>query len=395
MSTGWLFLAAMIGAYGLANLLQSIAAARTTAHETLDPKLLVRLARQGVYLFGILFQIFGFVLAFAARRDLPLFLVQASVAAGLGVTAILGVLLLHWKLPRSEIMLLGLLVVGLTGLVLGAQPHPSRPIGMSGVLVLVAVLGGLAVAGFFAARLKGVKGSVALGSLAGIAFGAAAVASRPLANIATGERFLTDPLLYLLLAHALVGQLLLGLAMQRGSTTAAVAAMDAAAAVPAAIIGLLFLGDKIAVGREWVAAIGFVLTLGAVIGLTFFAEPQHQHQHTPAPAPVPVPVTARRARRRARAAAVTAAAAASGGSVAAPGGISPASAFGATGGAGGALGPAGGAFGSAGGTDGALGPAGGAGGARAMSSRVRMAHARARGRRGRHAARSAVRWPQA
>ncbi len=376
MSTGWLFLAAMIGAYGVANLLQSIAAARTTAHETLDPKLLVRLARQGVYLFGILFQIFGFVLAFAARRDLPLFLVQASVAAGLGVTAILGVLLLHWKLPRSEIMLLGLLVVGLTGLVLGAQPHPSRPIGMSGVLVLVAVLGGLAVAGFFAARLKGVKGSVALGSLAGIAFGAAAVASRPLANISTGERFLTDPLLYLLIAHALVGQLLLGLAMQRGSTTAAVAAMDAAAAVPAAIIGLLFLGDKIAVGREWVAAVGFVLTLGAVIGLTFFAEPQHQHQHTPAPAPVPVPVTARRALRRARAAAVTAAAAANGGSIAAP-------ANGGSMAAPGAIGPAG-----------SLGSANGAGGARAMSSRVRIAHARARGRRGRHVARSAVRWPQ-
>ena len=367
MSTGWLFLAAMIGAYGLANLLQSIAAARTTAHETLDPKLLVRLARQGVYLFGILFQIFGFVLAFAARRDLPLFLVQASVAAGLGVTAILGVLLLHWKLPRSEIMLLGLLVVGLTGLVLGAQPHPSRPIGTFGVLVLVAVLGGLAVAGFFAARLKGVKGSVALGSLAGIAFGAAAVASRPLANISTGDRFLTDPLLYLLIAHALVGQLLLGLAMQRGSTTAAVAAMDAAAAVPAAIIGLLFLGDKIAAGREWVAAVGFVLTLGAVIGLTFFAEPQHQHQHTPAPAPVPVPVSARRALRRARVAAVTAAA--SGGSVAATAngaGIAPTGALGTT----------------------------GAGGARAMSSRVRIAHARARGRRGRHVARSAVRWPQ-
>jgi hypothetical protein len=347
MSTGWLFLAGMIGAYGLANLLQSVAAARTTAHETLDPKLLVRLAQQGVYLFGILFQILGFVLAFAARRDLPLFLVQASVAAGLGVTAILGVLFLHWKLPRSEILLLGLLVIGLTGLVVSAQPHPSRPIGMAGVLALMAVLGGIALAGLFAARLKGVKGSVALGSLAGIAFGAAAVASRPLANIATGHAFLTDPLLYLLIAHSLVGQLLLGLAMQRGSTTAAVAAMDAAAAVPAAIIGLLFLGDKIAADREWYAAIGFVLTLGAVIGLTFFAEPQHQHQHTPAPAPVPIPVTSP-ATRRARAAA---------------------------------------AAGAGGGT------ATGAG-ARAKSNRVRIAHARARVRRSRHTTRSTARWPQ-
>jgi len=281
MSAGWVFLGAMIAAYGLANMLQSMAAARTAAHETLDPKLLVRLARQGVYLLGVLFQMLGFVLAFAARGELPLFLVQAAVAAGLGVTAILGVLFLKWRLPRSEVALLAGLLLGLGALVFAAEPHPSRPLGPAGILGLVAVLGGLAVIGLFAAKLRGAKGSVALGALAGVAFAAAAVAARPLANPTSGEAFLTNPLLYLLIAHSLVGQLLLGLAMQRGSTTAAVAAMDAAAAVPAAIIGLLFLGDRIAPGREWFAAAGFVVTLAAVIGLTFYAEPQPHHQPLP------------------------------------------------------------------------------------------------------------------
>jgi drug/metabolite transporter (DMT)-like permease len=306
MSAGWLFLAAMIVTYGLANMLQSVAAARTAAHETLDPKLLVRLARQGVYLLGILFQVVGFVLAFGARRDLPLFLVQAAVAAGLGVTAILGVVFLHWRLPKAEVLLLGALVVGLAGLVVSAEPHPSHPLGPAGVVGLVAVLGGLAVAGFFAARLRGVRGSVALGSLAGIAFGAAAVASRPLANFVDAQTLLTDPLLYLLIAHSLVGQLLLGLAMQRGSTTSAVAAMDAAAAVPAAVVGLLFLGDKIQPGREWAAGLGFLLTLGSVIGLTFYAEPQHHHQVIRTPQAVagrptsPAPAVSRSRRGAAR-----------------------------------------------------------------------------------------------
>jgi drug/metabolite transporter (DMT)-like permease len=296
MSAGWVFLGAMVGAYGLANMLQSKAAARTAAHETLDPKLLVRLARQNVYLIGILCQIVGFVLAFAARAELPLFLVQAAVAAGLGVTAILGVLFLKWRLPRSEIALLATLLVGLGCMVFAAQPHPSRPLGPVGVLALMAALGGIAVAGFFAVRLHGAKGSVALGALAGIAFGAAAVASRPLANISTAQAFFADPLLYLLIAHSVVGQLLLGLAMQRGSTTAAVAAMDAAAAIPAAVIGLLFLGDKIAPGREWFAAAGFVVTLSAVIGLTFYAEPQHHHQRVPVAVPTVAAATAGRTR---------------------------------------------------------------------------------------------------
>jgi uncharacterized membrane protein len=87
----------------------------------------------------------------------------------------------------------------------------------------------------------------------------------------------TDPLLYLLVAHSIVGQLLLGMAMQRGSTTSAVAAMDAAAAVPAAVVGLLLLGDEIQPGREWLAGAGFLVTLAAVIGLSFYAEPQHHH----------------------------------------------------------------------------------------------------------------------
>jgi hypothetical protein len=267
----------MIAAYGVANLLQSAAAARTTVHHTFDPGLLLRLAGHRTYLIGLGCQVLGFVLAFLARRDLPLFLVQASVAAGLGVTALLGVLVLKWKLPAAEVALLGLLFAGITALVLAAQPAHSRPLGTAGVICLGVAIAVIAVLGFFAVRLHGALGSVVLGSLAGIAFSAAAIAARPLSNATSSAEFFADPLLYLLVAHSIVGQLLLGLAMQRGSTTAAVAAMDAAGAVPAAIVGLLLLGDRIYPGREWLAALGFVVTLASVIGLTRYAEPQHHH----------------------------------------------------------------------------------------------------------------------
>ena len=277
VSLGWLFLAAMIAAYGVANLLQSAAAARTTVHHTFDPGLLLRLAGQRTYVIGIACQLLAFTFAFLARRDLPLFLVQASVAAGLGVTALLGVLVLKWSLPRAEIALLTLLLAGITALVLSAQPAHARPLGTAGVIGLAVALAVIAVPGFFAVRLHGAPGSVVLGSLAGLAFSAAAIAARPLAGEHSIGDVCTNPLLYLLIAHSIVGQLLLGLAMQRGSTTAAVAAMDAAGAVPAAIVGLLLLGDQIHAGREWLAAVGFVATLASVIGLTRYAEPQHHH----------------------------------------------------------------------------------------------------------------------
>src|SRR5512139_1121025 len=171
----------MIVAYGFANLLQSVAAARTTLHHTFDPGLLIRLASHRTYLVGLLCQVTGFVLAFLARRDLPLFLVQASVAAGLGVTALLGVVVLKWRLPAAEVGLLALLFGGITALVLAARPAPSRQLGTAGLL------------GLFAVRLHGAPGSVVLGSLAGMAFSAAAVAARPLASADTAQEFVRNP----------------------------------------------------------------------------------------------------------------------------------------------------------------------------------------------------------
>ncbi|MEN3306744.1 MAG: hypothetical protein V7603_2946 [Micromonosporaceae bacterium] len=278
-TSGWAYLAAMIVAYGFANLLQSVAAARTRHEKRFHPSLLLRLCRDWTYIVGVVCQFTGFLLAFFARRELPLFLVQASMAAGLGVTALLGVVVLKWRLPAAEVILLAALCAGVTGLIISAEPGPSRPIGFGGDVGLGVAIGLIALAGLFAVRMRGAPGSVALGSLAGLAFGAAAVASRPLAAVHSWDRFVADPLLYLLLAHTILGQLLLGLAMQRGSTTAAVAGMDAASAAPAGAVGLLMLGDRIWPGREWMAALGFLLTLGAVLLLTRYAEPQHHHAH--------------------------------------------------------------------------------------------------------------------
>jgi hypothetical protein len=278
VTAGWYFLATMVLAYGVANLLQSVAAANTDLHHAFSPRLLWRLGQHKAYLFGIGCQFAGFALAFLARRDLPLFLVQSAVAAGLGVTAVLGVVVLKWKLPGSEIALLAMLGLGVGALIVSAEPNPSRRMGTVGVVLLAVALLAIGTAGFSAVRLHGARGSVVLGSLAGLAFGAAAVASRPLASAHSLDEFFTDPLLYLLVGHSVVGQLLLGMAMQRGSTTAAVAAMDAAGAVPAAAVGLLFLGDTVYPGFEWLAAVGFVATLASVIGLSFYAEPQHHHQ---------------------------------------------------------------------------------------------------------------------
>ncbi len=277
MSAGWLYLAASVLAYGTGNFLQAAAATRTVTRSTMHPKLLLRLAGHRSYLLGVCCQITAFVLAFFAREELPLFLVQSSVAAGLGVTVLLGVVVFGWRLPRAELVVLALLALGLACLIISAQASPSKPLSAPAIAVLIGLVPVLALLGTSAARCRGTQASVALGSLAGLAFGAAAVVSRPLAGAQSLSDVVTNPLLYVLLAHAAVGQLLLGLAFQHGSTTATVAAMDAAGAIPAAVTGLLLLGDKITPGLEPLAALGFMMTLGAVLALVRYAEPQ-QHE---------------------------------------------------------------------------------------------------------------------
>ena len=281
MSAGWFYLAACVLAYGVANFLQAIAVSRVTVHTSLDPGLLLRLVTHKTYLVGLACQFIAFVFAFMARADLPLFLVQTTAAAGLGVTALLGVIVLKWRLPRAEVVLLGTLAVGLAGLIISAQRSPSKELQTGEVIALAGGVFVIAALGRLAVKLHGSPGSVALGCLAGLAFGAAAVASRPLASVHSLSIFLTDPLLYILLLYAAVGQLMLGMAMQRGSTTAAVASMDAAAVIPAALMGLLLLGDRIEPGLEWLAAAGFVVTLGAILGLTRYAEPQMENAAPP------------------------------------------------------------------------------------------------------------------
>jgi hypothetical protein len=270
------YLALCVVAYGVANFLQAVAVSRVSAHTGVDTGMLLRLATHRTYLAGLAFQFLAFVCAFLARADLPLFLVQTTAAAGLGITAVLGVVFLGWSLPRAELLLLTALAVGLVALIVSAQRSPSRELHTGEIVCLAVGVAVVAGIGTVAGRLCGARGSVALGALAGLAFGAAAVASRPLAGVHSLSGFVSDPLLYILVAYAAVGQVLLGLAMQRGSTTAAVASMDAAAVIPAALIGLLLLGDRFEPGLGWLAAAGFVVTLGSVLGLTRYAEPQ-QH----------------------------------------------------------------------------------------------------------------------
>lgn len=223
-----------------------------------------RRVRGPVYLIGLTAQAAAFLLAFLARADLPLLVVQASVSASVAVTALAGQLLGRWRLGTADLAALTGVVAGIA--MAGAAALPTRAElagpGAMAVALLVAVccLAALAIP----------VPPTATGAFAGLAYGSSALAARalagdPLAVLGTPGGLLAG---LVLVSGVAIGQVLLTVAFRRGAgtqdharVTGPVSAMYVAATVWPAAAGLAWLGDRVRPGAGPLAALGVVLAL--------------------------------------------------------------------------------------------------------------------------------------
>lgn len=264
--------------YGGASILQALAARDEAAAEGLDPRLLLRLARSWRYLLGLALDGFAFVLSIAALQSMPLFAVQAIVASFLAITAVLGAVFLDMPLTRRDKVALAVVIGGLV--LVGLSAAEDRVVDVSsaerwGVLAAAVALGLIAVP---LGRLGGAKGAAALGAVAGLGFGAVAVAARILPQIGWSTLFadlgalLTDPATYALVVAAAVALLSYSIALQRGTVTQATAPLVVGETIAPALVGLVMLGDAPRPGWGWVAAVGFALAVGGAVALSRHGE---------------------------------------------------------------------------------------------------------------------------
>jgi hypothetical protein len=259
---GHVELAASTAMYGMGIVAQSVAARRAD-RRGVGLGLLARLATDRLYQLGFAGQVGGFVLAFLARAELPLYLVQAGASGAVGLATVFGVLVLGWRVRPVEVVMLGVLAAGLVLLATASVPSVAHDIpaevawGLLGVPLLV---------GLVAVRACRTHSILLLALLAGTAFAVVAISSRSLAD----EPVLLlplHPLAWLMLAAAVLGQACMSVALSRGSATSAVAAMDAASMVLTSVVGIAALGDQVAPGREWSVVLGLVLVVLGVLVL--------------------------------------------------------------------------------------------------------------------------------
>jgi drug/metabolite transporter (DMT)-like permease len=258
--------------FGVASVLQAVAARSSPVGEGVDPRLLVRLLGQLPFVIGTCLDVLGFLAELAALRSLPLFVVQAAVAANLAVTAVVAVRVLHVRLSGREWTAVAAVCLGLAMLGLSAGHENPATVSLRFKVVLLGCVAVTGVAGVLAGRLKGQARSVALGVAAGLGFGFVAVGSRVVKSLDPLD-LLRDPATYVVAVGGLVAFLFFATALQRGSVTMTTGAVVVVETLMPAVVGVLLLGDGTRHGFLWVAVVGFALAVAGALALARFGEP--------------------------------------------------------------------------------------------------------------------------
>jgi drug/metabolite transporter (DMT)-like permease len=293
--------------YGVAAVMQAVAV-RAASHRTssggqpasalgnVDPGLIVRMLHQWRFVASLGLDTLGFLAQLVALRRLPLFAVQAMIASNLAVTAVVAAWMIHIELAwREWLAVAGVIAgVGLLGSSAGAQ-------GATGVspqfkLALIVAVGGVAVIGVVASRLRDPFRTPVLGAVAGLGYGVLAVAARVLPGF-TPQELVRDPAAYALAAAGIVSFMLYATALEGGSVTVATAAVVLVETIPPAIVGVLLLGDHTRPGLTGVAVLGFILAVVCAVALARFGQTEEharaEARDQPRPCPDGEPSTSR------------------------------------------------------------------------------------------------------
>jgi hypothetical protein len=188
--------------YGVASVLQSVAAQRGA--EVVGLTGLGMIVKQVPYLLGLAMDGLAFAGNVLALQRLPLFLVQSIVAASVGVTAVIASLR-GAHLSRKDWLSLAVLGVGLIFLSVTAVPGTAARISLDRdwLILLLAIVP--ATVGFIGFRMKGRPSSIVMCCAAGLGFTGVAVGSRGVGADDVSWSLLLNPLLWAIAVYGAIG----------------------------------------------------------------------------------------------------------------------------------------------------------------------------------------------
>jgi hypothetical protein len=264
--------AVMAICYGTASVLQAIGIRSGAPSAGLDPSLLIRMLRQLPYLAGLTLDALGFLASLLALRHLPLFLVQAAAAAGVGITALLATRLLGLRLAGRDVAALVALGFGVALLAFSARPESSADPGATFGWVVLTLLAPTLLAALLAPHAKA-HAPAAMAAVAGSAFSGVAIAARGVMVPHPWWHLVGTPLAWAVVGYGVLGAWVFAAALERGAVTVVAAVVFAVETVLPAAVGLHWLGDSTRAGMALPAGVGFLVTLAAAVALAAYAQP--------------------------------------------------------------------------------------------------------------------------
>jgi drug/metabolite transporter (DMT)-like permease len=243
----------------------------------------IRAALTPAFLIGMALDGVGFVGSVVSARLIPLFLSQTIMSANLVVTAVLGVIVLGVRLRPRDWAAIATVVACLCVLGFTAGHIGEDPVGAAvhwGVLAFSVVM---VLLGIGMLRVLGARGAVAAGLVAGVLFGAMAVAVRVVDGVDPLQPsvLLADPAAWAAAIAGAGGFYLFTVALQIGSVTGAAAALVAGETVVPGIVGVVLLGDTSVPGLGWLVVIAFVGAVAGAVAVALFGAAENAQGPAP------------------------------------------------------------------------------------------------------------------
>lgn len=207
----------------------------------------------------------GWLLHYVAIARLPLYLAQVGVGASLVVTALVASSVMGEPLRPRQWTAVVAMALGLGVLAVAAGSVGTSEFSTTTTVVLYVLLAANALLGWLAWRSRSSLGVVALGVLAGTAYGGSPVATRALVHPALDAETIAPALTIGLFGG--LGFLLYSAAMKRGAVTAATAPVVLLSTVIPAAVGLAAFGDEVRAGWWPAAVAAFVVSVAAGVVL--------------------------------------------------------------------------------------------------------------------------------
>jgi drug/metabolite transporter (DMT)-like permease len=247
---------------GVSTVQQKVGADKEKVVRSFDFFFLFRLIKNIPYLIGTFLEVGGYGLSLIALRILPLFLVQALIAASIIVTAFGERVLLHRHLPKKTYASLFAVLIGLALLGYGAVANHATVNNQVAKLVVEVFPIPIALLGlvFIYIRRKRLSAMI-LAVLGGLAFGNTSVIGRILIYPHPYWKLIENPLVWSLIASAILGQYLFSVSLQRASATQSNALMILMQTLSPTLFGLIFFGDEIKAGFQLIATVGIILVM--------------------------------------------------------------------------------------------------------------------------------------